>query len=205
MLVDMLGTDERRIGILGGSFDPIHIGHLILAESALEAFSLEQILFMPCADQPLKPTAAHADADARKHMVLSAIEGHPGFEFLDIELERGGRSYAIDSLETLHACYPDHVLYFLIGADKVSELPQWKQIARVARLCRFGVFPRPGIEVSRPAASIPHLELVYAPAGRRIEVSSSEIRHRIAEGLSVRYLIPAGVEMIIAERHLYGS
>lgn len=204
MLENLLGTDERRIGILGGSFDPIHIGHLILAETALEAFELEQVFFMPCADQPLKPGAAHADGEARKQMILSAIEGHPFFAFLEIELERGGCSYTVDSLEEIRTRYPEYVVYFLIGADKVGELAEWKDIHRVASLCRFGVFPRPGAGGTSLAVSPDNLVLEYAPAARRFEVSSSEIRHRVTEGQSIRYLVPDGVEMIIAERHLYG-
>ncbi len=204
MLEILLGTNERRIGILGGSFDPIHIGHLLLAEAALEAFELEQVFFMPCADQPLKPGAAHADADARKQMILSAIEGHPCFELLDIELERGGCSYTVDSLEEIRSRYPEYVVYFLIGADKVEELADWKDIRRVGTLCRFGVFPRPGAGVATRETAPDNLVLEYAPAARRVEVSSSEIRHRVAEGQSIRYLVPDGVEMLIAERHLYG-
>ncbi len=204
MLENLLGTDERRIGILGGSFDPIHIGHVILAETALEAFELEKVFFMPCADQPLKPGAAHADGEARKQMILSAIEGHPRFELLEIELERGGCSYTVDSLEAIRTRYPEYVVYFLIGADKVEELAEWKDIRRVGMLCRFGVFPRPGAGVATRETVPDHLVLEYAPAARRVEVSSSEIRHRVAEGQSIRYLVPDSVGMIIAERHLYG-
>jgi len=205
MLENMLGTDEHRIGILGGSFDPIHIGHLILAETAMEAFELETVFFMPCADQPLKPGAAHADGDSRTQMILSAIEGNPAFAFLDIELARGGSSYTVDSLDEIHARYPEYVVYFLIGSDKVMELKQWKAIGRVASLCRFGVFPRPGVGGSKIDAEVPNLVLEYAATARRIEVSSSEIRHRVAEGQSIRYLVPDSVGILIAERHLYGA
>lgn len=206
MLGSLLESGERRIGVLGGSFDPIHIGHLILAESALEAFELEKVCFMPCADQPLKPGAAHADGEARKQMILAAIEGHPWFELLDIELERGGCSYTVDSLAEIRIRFPGYVVYFLIGADKVDELVHWKDIGRVASLCRFGVFPRPGVNISAVIEQAPDdLVLEHAPVARQIDVSSSEIRHRVAEGQSIRYLVPGGAEMIIAERHLYGS
>ncbi len=205
MLENLLGTNERRIGILGGSFDPIHIGHLILAEAALEAFTLETVYFMPCADQPLKPGLAHADGDSRTQMILSAIEGNPAFAFLDIELARGGSSYTVDSLDEMRTRCPEYVVYFLIGADKVMELKQWKDIDRVASLCRFGVFPRPGVGSSRIDAEVHNLVLEYASSARRIEVSSSEIRHRVAEGQSIRYLVPDSVGMLIAERHLYGA
>lgn len=205
MLGDLLGSGERRIGVLGGSFDPIHMGHLILAEAALEVFALEQVFFMPCASQPLKPGAAHADEAARKQMILSAIEGHPQFELLDIELERGGVSYTVDSLEEIRGRFPDRTIYFLIGADKLRELVQWKDIGRVVALCRFGVFPRPGEPLSVPAGLPAAIDVAFAPYGRQIEISSSELRHRVAEGQSIRYLVPGGVEMIIAERHLYGA
>ena len=205
MLGSLGEAGERRIGILGGSFDPIHIGHLILAESALEAFELEQVYFMPCADQPLKQRGAHADGDMRRRMVETAIEGNPRFEILAIELERGGASYTVDSLEEIRRTFPDCTAYFLIGVDKLPELVQWKDIARVVGLCRFGVFPRPG-EALPGAAELPSGVMIeYAPYGRQIEISSSEIRRRVAEGQSIRYLVPDGVAMIIAERHLYGA
>jgi nicotinate-nucleotide adenylyltransferase len=204
MLEAFFVSNERRIGILGGSFDPIHIGHLILAESAQECFELDTVYFMPCADQPLKPGAACASGAMRKKMILSAIEGNPRLGFLDIELERGGISYTVDSLEAIQVMYPGQVLYFLIGADKVAELPLWKDIERVVALCRFGVFPRPGVEIAADRAP-EGAKLVFAPYGRNVEISSSEIRRRVAEGQSIRYLVPDSVGMIIAERHLYGA
>jgi len=201
----MFETGERRIGILGGSFDPIHMGHLILAETALEAFELERVFFMPCADQPLKPGAASASGAMRKHMIESAIEGHLRLGLLDLELERGGVSYTVDSLEAIHAKFPGYVVYFLIGADKLGELQHWKDMVRVVTLCRFGVFARPGEELRVPEHVPADAVFAFAPHARQIEISASEIRHRVAEGLSIRYLVPDGVEMIIAERHLYGA
>lgn len=201
----MLGAGERRIGIFGGSFDPVHTGHLILADSALHVFGLERVWFMPCADQPLKPGLAGADGETRKRMLMAAIEDHPGFGLLDIELERKGTSYTVDSLREIRARFPDVEVYFLIGADKLSELVLWREITEVVTLCRFGVFPRPGLRLDPDVALPEGADIVRAGYARQIEISSSEIRHRVAEGLSIRYLVPAGVEMMIAESHLYGS
>ncbi len=194
---------QRRIGIFGGSFDPVHLGHLILAQSALEHFGLQEVCFMPCADQPLKRGLACADAGSRRDMLDAAIEGNPFFRLLDIELQRGGISYAVDSLRTLHTQWPDCAFTFLIGADTLAELHHWYKIEELGRLCRFGVFGRPG--PSRVSASdLPlGVEVEYAGASRMIDISSTDIRRRVAEGLSIRYLVPDCVQMMIMERHLY--
>jgi len=205
MLGSLKERGEQRIGILGGSFDPLHIGHLLLAESALEAFELEQVYFMPCADQPLKPGGAGADGQMRQRMIESAIEGHPQFGLLDLELVRGGTSYTVDSLAGIRQRFPDVTVYFLLGADKLGELRQWREIGRVVQLCRFGVFPRPGQTRPDPADLPAGAVIEYAPYARQIEISSSEIRRRVAEGQSIRYLVPDSVAMMIAERHLYGA
>ncbi len=194
---------ERRVGIFGGSFDPVHLGHLILAESALQCFGLREVLFMPCADQPLKPGLALADAASRRAMLEVAIEDNPAFRLLDLELERGGISYTVDSLRELHRTDPQSVYYFLMGADKLPELIHWHEIETVAELCRFGVFGRPDAP-GAPVSALPAgIQVEHAAASRQIQISSTEIRHRVAEGLSIRYLVPSRVEMIIAERHLY--
>lgn len=197
---------KPRYGIFGGSFDPVHLGHLILAESAREQFELERVFFMPCAQQPLKQGRRLASAEHRKRMLEAAIEDEPAFELLTMELERGGVSYAVDSVDAIRREYPEADLFFLIGADTVETLPQWKHIERLARMCRFLVFPRPGSLMASAGADTPlpaGMHLVQAPVPRRIEISSSDIRYRVAEGLSIRYMVPREVEMIISEHSLY--
>lgn len=194
---------EQRVGLLGGSFDPVHLGHLILAESAREHFGLRQVCFMPCADQPLKAGGPQADAESRLAMLEAATADHPAFRVLDLELQRGGTSYTIDSLRQLHRQHPRFVYYFLIGADKVGELARWKEIDSLAKLCRFGVFNRPQADAADPPALARNLQIEYAGASRQIQISSTEIRDRVCAGRSIRYLVPGRVEGIIAERGIY--
>ncbi len=198
---------NERVGIFGGSFNPIHLGHLLLAQTALEWFDLSRVLFMPCAIQPHKDPGLLAPAAVRKTMVEAAIEDNPAFDLLDIELRRGGVSYSVDSLRTIREQMPRAELFFMIGADTLRELHAWKDIASVLELCRFAVFARPGVRV-RPgdiklAAPWPESLLKGICSIRQLDISSSDIRHRVAEGLNIRYLVPSQVEMIIGEHHLY--
>ncbi|HAS81627.1 MAG TPA: nicotinic acid mononucleotide adenylyltransferase [Verrucomicrobia bacterium] len=198
---------SERYGIFGGSFNPIHIGHLLLAQTALEWFDLDRVLFMPCAVQPHKEPGLLAPAAVRKTMIEAAIEDHPAFELLDIELQRGGVSYSVDSLRTIREKMPRAELFFMIGADTLLDLYAWKDIDKVLALCRFAVFARPGVVV-RPddiklADPWPETLLKGLCFIRQLDISSSDIRHRVAEGLNIRYLVPPQVEMIISEHHLY--
>lgn len=201
---------RERLGILGGSFNPVHHGHLLLAQTALEQFDLDRILFMPCAVQPHKPPAALAPAALREAMLEAAILDNLSFDLLDIELRRGGVSYSVDSLREIRSLHPQADLFFLIGADALPELHGWKDIHTLLDLCTVAVFARPGYdeEALRPEAlkldpPWPERLLRKVCRVRRIDISSSDIRHRVAEGLSIRYLVPQAVEMIITEHHLY--
>lgn len=199
------GTAEtKRLGIFGGSFDPVHIGHLILAEQACDALHLDMVYFMPCADQPLKPGQASASGELRKDMLACAIEGNERFGILEVELQRGGTSYTVDSLEEISARFPGQRLYFLTGGDKLAELHRWKHLSRIGELCGFAVFPRPGSRLEVPDKLCENLHIQFAGDGRHFDISSSEIRRRVAEGKSIRYLVPRGVERIIYDRHIYG-
>lgn len=201
---------RERLGILGGSFNPVHNGHLLLAQTALEQFDLDRILFMPCAVQPHKPPAALAPASLRETMLEAAILDNLSFDLLDIELRRGGISYSVDSLREIRALHPQAELFFLIGADTLPDLHGWKDIYTLLDRCTFAVFARPGFDEQaiRPEAlelkpPWPERLLQKVCCARRIDISSSDIRHRVAEGLSIRYLVPQAVEMIIMEHHLY--
>ncbi len=201
---------EERLGVFGGSFNPVHWGHLLLAQQALEWFNLDRILFMPCAVQPHKSQHPPASAACRKAMLEAAIMDNLNFDLLDIELRRGGVSYTVDSLNEIRALHPSAELYFLIGADTLLDLHGWKSIYRTLELCRFAIFGRPGIDLRaiRPEAlkldpPWPERLLANAFTTRQIDISSSDIRHRVAEGMSIRYLVPQMVEMIIMEHHLY--
>ena len=201
---------KSRVGILGGSFNPIHTGHLILAQSAVEALELSTVLFIPCAIPPHKSAASLIAAEHRLAMVQAAIEGDFRFEASDIEIARGGISYAVETVAQLYPIHPGAELCFIIGADTLRELHSWKDIYSLLRLCRFVTFSRPGTslqEVTQDSLRLdppwPERLIADVVAGRQIDISSSDIRHRAAEGMSIRYLVPEAVEMYIAEHRLY--
>lgn len=203
--------NKNRIGILGGSFNPVHIGHLILAQSAIEQFDLNEVLFMPCNIQPLKETGSFAAAEHRMAMLESAIIDNPQFGILDIEIRRGGTSYAIDSVTKIKELYPEPEICFIIGADTLPELQAWKDIYHLLDICTFVTLSRPGCDdLSKLTASDINLRdpwperlLANLATGRAIDISSSDIRHRVAEGMSIRYLVPQSIEMYISEHSLY--
>jgi nicotinate-nucleotide adenylyltransferase len=208
----MLPKSQTRIGILGGTFNPVHIGHLIIAQNAIETYDLATVLFIPCATPPHKSTSALIRADHRLAMLEAAVEGDPRFEVSDIEIKRGGISYAIETLSELTARDPGNDFYFIIGADTVMELHLWKNIYDILPLCTFVTFARPGFRLPGVTESDLKLDppwprrlLQNVTIGQRVDVSSSDIRYRVAEGMSIRYLVPAAVEMYIAVHGLYAG
>jgi nicotinate-nucleotide adenylyltransferase len=208
----MNGNQGTRIGVLGGTFNPIHLGHLILAEHAAEVHDLSVVLFLPCALPPHKDPGGIASVEHRVAMVASAIEGNLRFDLSDIEAQRGGVSYTVESARELRKAYPHAELCFIIGSDTLLELRSWKDIGALLDLARFLTFARPGTDPARIrkedlglADPWPDRILRDVRAGRQIDISSSDIRYRVAEGLSIRYLVTPPVEMYIAEHGLYGS
>jgi nicotinate-nucleotide adenylyltransferase len=203
-------SSASRIGLIGGTFNPLHIGHLLLAQSAVETHDLAKVLFIPCGLPPHKNPVGLAAAGHRLAMLQAAIEDDLWFEATDIEIQRGGPSFAVDTVAELHALYPAAELHFIIGADTLTELHQWKNIYSLLALCRFVTFARPGFDLDRLRPDDLRLQAPWAErllrnvtVGRRIDVSSSDIRHRLAEGMSIRYLVPRAVEMYVAEHGLY--
>ncbi|MCX7590768.1 MAG: nicotinate-nucleotide adenylyltransferase [Kiritimatiellae bacterium] len=200
----------KKVGVFGGTFNPIHLGHLILGQTALESCGLSSVLFIPCSKPPHKTAKNLASAHHRLAMVELAIEGDFRFRVSDIEIRRGGVSYAIDTIRSLRATDPSAAYYFLIGTDTLLELHLWKNIDQLLTLCTFVAFARPGVDLR--AIGPEHLKLPgdwgerllsNVVMSRQIDISSSDIRHRVAEGLSIRYLVPFSVEMYIAEHRLY--
>jgi len=184
-------------GILGGSFDPVHHGHLIAADRAAEALGLDVVLFVPCARQPLKPQAPAASAGHRSAMLRLAIEGHQRFALDLCELERGEPSYTVDTLRDLRRRRGEERLVLILGADAAAELPRWRMADEVARLAEVAVLTRPGApEVT--SAFVRHV--VATPA---IEISASDVRARCLTRKSIRYLVPEAVEKYIAKHRLY--
>ena len=207
----MQRPQASRIGILGGTFNPVHLGHLILAQSALEACDLSKVLFIPCGVPPHKNPGFLIEAKHRLAMVRAALAGDPRFEASDVEIRRPGISYAVDTVAHLRELYQGAELVFILGSDTLGELYLWKSIYSLMTLCRFAVFCRPGFDVRTMQAASLHIESPWAERlaegvvmGRQIDISSSDIRYRIAEGMSIRYLVPLEVERYIAEHGLYG-
>jgi len=186
-----------RLGLLGGSFNPIHHGHLITATRAAEAVKLDRVLFIPAAVSPLKNGGGLAPAKDRWAMLRLALRGNPLFEAADLELRRGGVSYTIDTLRELRRRRPKDQLHWILGSDAARLLPRWKSIDDVRRLAGFVIVTRPGDSVPR---KMPKDHIVQAPL---LEISSSEIRERLLKGRSVRYLLPDPVERYIRRKGLY--
>ncbi len=203
-------VSKPRIGILGGSFNPIHMGHLLLAQCALEDFDLAKVLFMPCFIQPHKDPMMLASPEHRVAMLEQALMDNLQFELLDIEIVRGGPSFAVDSVREIRKLYPDADLFFIIGSDTLPELHLWCDVYALLELCSFATISRPGHDILDLHEEDLHLDqpwpkllLGNVARGRMVDISSSDIRHRVAEGMSIRYLVPAFVEMYVTEHRLY--
>jgi nicotinate-nucleotide adenylyltransferase len=183
---------------------------LILAQDALEAFDLATVLFVPCDRPPHKPTASLASVEHRAAMLETALAGSSAFEMCDLEIKRGGATYTIDTVRALGKRYPENELVFIIGSDTLPELHLWKNARELLRLCRFVTMARPGSNLQAMTAESLNLEpdlaralLANVTSGHQCDISASDIRHRVAEGMSIRYLVPDAVDMYIAEHRLY--
>jgi nicotinate-nucleotide adenylyltransferase len=193
------GDAAVNIGIFGGTFDPPHTGHLIAAQDACEALSLQRFIFVPAADPPHKRRSVVTPAALRLEMLRAAVGGNPAFEVSTIELERAGLSYTVDTLRKLAEEFPGATLYLLIGVDQVREFSTWHQWEEVLKLAQVVMLTRVGIaEAGQQAPFVRQVVNVT-----RIDVSSTLIRARVAAGLSIRYLVPDAVEEIIAREGLY--
>lgn len=186
-----------RLGLLGGSFNPIHHGHLIVATRLAEALKLDRILFIPTAISPLKGRGVLASARDRLAMVKLALRGNPLFEASDVEVRRGGVSYTVDTLRELRRP-PTDKLFLILGADAARLLPRWRRIGEVRRRVTFALMARAGISLPRPLPK--RYILVKVPL---LEISGTEIRERVRKGLSVRYLVPEAVGVYIQRKGLY--
>ncbi|PYI90914.1 MAG: nicotinate (nicotinamide) nucleotide adenylyltransferase [Verrucomicrobia bacterium] len=183
----------NKIGIFGGTFDPIHHGHLILARDAFEQLSLDRLIFIPAAISPHKLKQQPTAPELRLEMLRAAIEGESHFCLDALELERPAPSYTVDTMEALKTREPDADFVYLIGEDNVVHLPTWHRFADLSRMVQFAVLDRSGLKTTHP----------YPTIRRHLEISASDIRNRVARGQSIRYLVPPAVEKIIRERQLY--
>lgn len=188
-----------RIGIYGGSFDPVHRGHLLVAQAAREELSLDRLCFVPAARSPFKPDQELAPAAMRLRLLRLALAGRPECEVDDLEIRRGGVSYSIDTVRTFKERHPKAELFYLIGTDHASALNKWKESGELARLAEFVIIPRPGVtEVAAPPEFV-----IQRLRGFPLGVSASQIRERVRNGLPVDQLTPAAVAEAIRNNQLY--
>lgn len=188
----------KKVGILGGTFDPPHYGHLLIANEVLSALQLDEIWFMPNHVPPHKKRPELVNDEHRLQMLKLAIGGNPAFTIQPLELEREGPSYTIDTMKMIKAEYTDHLFFFIIGADMIEYLPKWHKIDELLKLVEFVGVERPSYNQQ---TNYPIL-YVDVPA---MNVSSSMIRARMKSGKTVRYLLPDSVIQYIEENQLYGT
>ncbi|WP_336788556.1 nicotinate-nucleotide adenylyltransferase [Paenibacillus sp. MMO-177] len=194
-----------RIGIMGGTFDPVHTGHLIAAEAARDGCGLDEVWFIPTFQPPLKDNEPGAGSELRLRMVQEALSGNPAFKALDIELERGGMSYSIDTVLELKKRYPDAAFSYIIGSDRINDLPKWHRIEELAELITFIGLEREGTAVQLDELPEYIRRRVTMASMPPIGISSTDIRSRVQAGRSIAYLVPDTVHQFIKGRGLYES
>lgn len=199
-----------RIGVIGGTFDPIHLGHLIIAEEARERLALEEVVFIPTGQPWLKANRPVSPGDWRLEMARLAMSGNPFFRVSAAELERPGPSYSVETLEQMHReLGPGADIYFILGLDALKEFHRWKEPQRILDLCTLAAVTRPGhsdfdfASLEEIANGASH-KVIFLD-GPEIGISGTEIRRRVAQGVSIRYWVPPGVEKYIRQRGLYRS
>jgi nicotinate-nucleotide adenylyltransferase len=197
---------ERRIGVLGGTFDPPHFGHLILADFAMQALKLDQVLFVPAGNPPHKPDLTRSSAEARLAMLACALPDDPRYSISRVDLDRPGPHYTLDMLRLLQAEHPTATLYFIMGGDSFRDLPQWNRPNELIAACELVIMQRPNVDIhpDMHASLIPNLAarstFIDAPL---IGISSTDIVRWLNEGQSLRYLLPAPVLEYIHHHGLY--
>jgi nicotinate-nucleotide adenylyltransferase len=192
-----------RIGILGGTFDPVHLGHLLIAEQAREQLSLDEVLFIPAGNPWRKSERVVTPAEHRLAMLRLALEDNDAFGISDVELRRTGPSYTADTLEALAAERLDDAFWFVVGADAFHDMRNWHEPERITRHARIAAAPRDHRVRVDPSAWDVDAALVDQFECPRLDVSSTDIRARVAAGRSIRYLVPDAVRRYIEDQRLY--
>ncbi|MDP3071292.1 MAG: nicotinate-nucleotide adenylyltransferase [Opitutaceae bacterium] len=190
-----------KIGFLGGSFDPVHFGHLMAAQDAYEQHQLDRLILVPAAQAPLKPNDVQSSAEDRMAMLRAAVGWDTRFEISDVELRRGGVSYTIDSVRHFRGLYPNDDLFWVIGGDQLPKLHLWKDIGELAKLVEFIFLERPGYPV-RARPDLPDLRL-HRCDGHLLAINSTELRERSRLGLSLDYFVPHKAIVYIKDHSLY--
>lgn len=194
-----MNAKVTRLGIYGGTFNPVHHGHLILAREAMELLELDRLLLVPNVRSPLRMGEELASPEQRLELLRLALRDEPGMEASDVEIRRGGPSYTVDTLEAMAGEFPDAERFFLAGADSLDTLDRWVRVERIVELARVVILPRPGCSRTRALAELisrrPELEgtVELLQTDRRVDISATEIRERLAAGKSIRWLVPEAV------------
>ena len=196
-------NNSKSVAILGGAFDPIHLGHLSLAEDTFRELKLDEVWFVPSAQSPLKENEAGLDEKGRLELLGAALEPYPDFHINRFEIDRGGVSYTIDTMKHFTAQYPEVSFYCVIGGDQVAQLHKWKNIDALCKLMTFVIVSRPGYVIDTDQIpAIPNLRFLEVNS-RLLDIASSKIRDRIAAGKEVKHLLPKAVSDLILQKHLY--
>lgn len=199
---------KNRIGIIGGTFDPIHNGHLIIAENSRKTFNLDKVIFMPAGIPPHKRDKDISSNLHRYNMTLLAINSNQYFLISDLELKKEGISFTIDTIKYLKSIYDDTDIYFILGSDSLFQIDKWKDYEELLTLCHFVVAKRPSYNNQELENKVDKLNSLYNSSihiveGPVLEVSSSDIRERVRRGDSISYLVPRSVEEYIYKHGLY--
>lgn len=204
----MMNERKKRVGIMGGTFNPIHIGHLIIAEAAYEAYDLDEVLFVPSGISYMKDQSEILDAKKRVHMTGLAIEDNPHFALSTIEIDRDGNSYSYETLETLRKQNPNTEYFFLVGSDTLFALETWKHPEILLPSCTILVAVRNGVPMEKMQEHAKYLEEKFGGSIQllttpNIEISATDIRNRIAANRNVKYFLPDSVLQFIEKKGLY--
>ncbi len=191
---------KRRIGVMGGTFDPIHNGHLVAASEVASAMQLDEVLFVPTGKPWQKQEVS--PAEHRYLMSVVATASNPQFKVSRVDIDRPGYTYTVDTLNDLNTQFPDADLFFISGADAIAQIIAWKDIETVWDLAHFVAVSRPGHKLKLPKAPKGAISELEVPA---LSISSTDIRQRVADGQPIWYLVPDGVVQYISKHHLYGS
>ena len=191
---------KRRIGVMGGTFDPIHNGHLVAASEVASALELDEVLFVPTGKPWQKQEVS--PAEHRYLMSVVATASNPQFKVSRVDVDRPGYNYTVDTLNELNQQFPDADLFFISGADAIAQIIAWKDIDSVWGLAHFVAVSRPGHKLKLPKAPQGAISELEVPA---LSISSTDVRQRVAEGKPIWYLVPDGVVQYISKHHLYGS
>jgi nicotinate-nucleotide adenylyltransferase len=193
--------NKKKLGVLGGTFDPIHLGHLVLAEQVREEFQLERVIFIPSASPPHKTEQELSLANHRFEMTKLALEENPYFVVSDIELKREGLSYTVETLRRLKEPYKESEIYFLTGSDVLDEITTWKDPEEIYKLAKIVIALRPGFDKFDPENNFAKKSIITRITG--VDISSTQIREKVRKGESIKYLVPSRVEEYIRKENLY--